>query len=79
MKLFFTPEDTDDPVNNAKRYFLQTGMSTKIVRIFMQSQYYEVIRCCCTGRYFLFSYCFMPLILHSVKLNRVAHLKIIRG
>ncbi|NWU71472.1 PUS7L protein, partial [Pterocles burchelli] len=24
MKLFFTPEDTDDPVNNAKRYFLQT-------------------------------------------------------
>ncbi|NXS02647.1 PUS7L protein, partial [Oxylabes madagascariensis] len=25
VKLFFTPEDTDDPVNNAKRYFLQTG------------------------------------------------------
>ncbi|NWY99923.1 PUS7L protein, partial [Loxia curvirostra] len=24
VKLFFTPEDTDDPVNNAKRYFLQT-------------------------------------------------------
>ncbi|NWH63040.1 PUS7L protein, partial [Geococcyx californianus] len=24
MKLFFTPEDSDDPVNNAKRYFLQT-------------------------------------------------------
>ncbi|XP_074937076.1 pseudouridylate synthase PUS7L isoform X3 [Phalacrocorax aristotelis] len=24
MKLFFTPEDTDDPVNDAKRYFLQT-------------------------------------------------------
>ncbi|NXH18754.1 PUS7L protein, partial [Bucco capensis] len=24
LKLFFTPEDTDDPVNNAKRYFLQT-------------------------------------------------------
>lgn len=28
VKLFFTPEDTDDPVNNAKRYFLQTGMSS---------------------------------------------------
>ncbi|KAM9292352.1 pseudouridylate synthase PUS7L [Morus bassanus] len=24
VKLFFTPEDTDDPVNNAKRYFLQS-------------------------------------------------------
>ncbi|XP_013802705.2 pseudouridylate synthase PUS7L isoform X1 [Apteryx mantelli] len=24
VKLFFTPEDTDDPVNKAKRYFLQT-------------------------------------------------------
>ncbi|XP_057281578.1 pseudouridylate synthase PUS7L [Pezoporus wallicus] len=24
VKLFFTPEDTDDPVNNAKRYFLGT-------------------------------------------------------
>ncbi|NXG58011.1 PUS7L protein, partial [Hemiprocne comata] len=24
VTLFFTPEDTDDPVNNAKRYFLQT-------------------------------------------------------
>uniref|UniRef100_A0A8D0L749 Pseudouridylate synthase PUS7L n=1 Tax=Sphenodon punctatus TaxID=8508 RepID=A0A8D0L749_SPHPU len=24
VKLFFTPEDTDDPVNQAKRYFLQT-------------------------------------------------------
>ncbi|KAF1438726.1 PUS7L protein, partial [Pygoscelis papua] len=24
VKLFFTPEDTDDPVNNTKRYFLQT-------------------------------------------------------
>ncbi|XP_026724200.1 pseudouridylate synthase 7 homolog-like protein [Athene cunicularia] len=24
VKLFFTPEDTDDPVNSAKRYFLQT-------------------------------------------------------
>ncbi|NXY88253.1 PUS7L protein, partial [Alcedo cyanopectus] len=24
LRLFFTPEDTDDPVNNAKRYFLQT-------------------------------------------------------
>ncbi|NXF40566.1 PUS7L protein, partial [Nyctibius bracteatus] len=24
VKLFFTPEDTEDPVNNAKRYFLQT-------------------------------------------------------
>ncbi|KFQ64334.1 Pseudouridylate synthase 7 homolog-like, partial [Phaethon lepturus] len=24
VKLFFTPEDTDDPVNNAKRYFIQT-------------------------------------------------------
>ncbi|XP_063998282.1 pseudouridylate synthase PUS7L [Pogoniulus pusillus] len=24
VKLFFTPEDADDPVNNAKRYFLQT-------------------------------------------------------
>ncbi|XP_052644672.1 pseudouridylate synthase PUS7L isoform X2 [Harpia harpyja] len=24
VKLFFTPKDTDDPVNNAKRYFLQT-------------------------------------------------------
>ncbi|XP_071408458.1 pseudouridylate synthase PUS7L isoform X1 [Pithys albifrons albifrons] len=24
VKLFFTPEDTGDPVNNAKRYFLQT-------------------------------------------------------
>ncbi|NXS07757.1 PUS7L protein, partial [Neodrepanis coruscans] len=24
VKLFFTPEDSDDPVNNAKRYFLQT-------------------------------------------------------
>ncbi|NWV67000.1 PUS7L protein, partial [Malurus elegans] len=24
VNLFFTPEDTDDPVNNAKRYFLQT-------------------------------------------------------
>ncbi|OWK61059.1 Pseudouridylate synthase 7 -like protein [Lonchura striata] len=24
VKLFFMPEDTDDPVNNAKRYFLQT-------------------------------------------------------
>ncbi|NXO54789.1 PUS7L protein, partial [Aramus guarauna] len=24
VKLFFTPEDTDDPVNNAKRYFVQT-------------------------------------------------------
>ncbi|KFU96089.1 Pseudouridylate synthase 7 homolog-like, partial [Chaetura pelagica] len=24
VKLFFTPEDTDDPVNDAKRYFLQT-------------------------------------------------------
>ncbi|XP_033370709.1 pseudouridylate synthase 7 homolog-like protein isoform X2 [Parus major] len=24
VKLFFTPEDIDDPVNNAKRYFLQT-------------------------------------------------------
>ncbi|XP_008493973.2 pseudouridylate synthase 7 homolog-like protein [Calypte anna] len=24
VKLFFTPEDNDDPVNNAKRYFLQT-------------------------------------------------------
>ncbi|NWS66325.1 PUS7L protein, partial [Crotophaga sulcirostris] len=24
VKLFFTPENTDDPVNNAKRYFLQT-------------------------------------------------------
>ncbi|NWW90179.1 PUS7L protein, partial [Rhynochetos jubatus] len=24
VKLFFTPEDTDDPVNNAKKYFLQT-------------------------------------------------------
>lgn len=28
VKLFFTPEDTDDPVNNAKRYFLQTGKAT---------------------------------------------------
>ncbi|NXN92611.1 PUS7L protein, partial [Rhinopomastus cyanomelas] len=24
VKLFFTPEDTDDPVNKAKRYFLET-------------------------------------------------------
>ncbi|XP_006015984.1 pseudouridylate synthase 7 homolog-like protein isoform X1 [Alligator sinensis] len=24
VKLFFTPEDTDDPVNQAKKYFLQT-------------------------------------------------------
>ncbi|XP_053111415.1 pseudouridylate synthase PUS7L isoform X2 [Hemicordylus capensis] len=24
VKLFFTPEDTDDPVNKAKKYFLQT-------------------------------------------------------
>ena len=25
VKLFFTPEDLDDPVNRAKKYFLQTG------------------------------------------------------
>ncbi|XP_005039413.1 PREDICTED: pseudouridylate synthase 7 homolog-like protein isoform X2 [Ficedula albicollis] len=33
VKLFFTPEDTDDPVNNAKRYFLQTDAKGTLVML----------------------------------------------
>lgn len=31
IKLFLTPEDVDDPVNKAKAYFLQTGMSVSLL------------------------------------------------
>lgn len=75
MKLFFTPEDTDDPVNNAKRYFLQTGMSSYIIYIFIQGQYYEGIRSCFTERYFLFCCCFIPLT-YSTELGGAPQLKI---
>ncbi|XP_039196645.1 pseudouridylate synthase 7 homolog-like protein isoform X4 [Crotalus tigris] len=49
VKLFFTPEDSNDPVNKAKKYFLQTGGDCGVIGWLFRHQV-EILSCCHSER-----------------------------
>jgi hypothetical protein len=50
IKLFLTPEDLDDPVNRAKKYFLQTGIYVSLPHPYVAIEVYN-INSISAGRY----------------------------